>query len=155
VKYYKDYKITLFDKYKLIAYYDLNFEECDDERVHNIYHIILENENKFGSYGIYANGLLVESTDEAGLGRFTGYEKINTSVKEEEEIIKETIFDKIIKKLNTKITKTIDDHVLIDIKNDITKIKTYKSNKTKIQKQNYTQKNRYKKEGSKGILSPY
>jgi hypothetical protein len=76
LKYYKDYRITMLDKYKLIAYYDLDFEPVQDDSIYNIYHLVIENDNKFGSYGIYANGILVESTDEAGLSRFSGYEKI-------------------------------------------------------------------------------
>ena len=77
IKYYNDYKITLEDKYKLIAYFNTDFEEVIDNSVSNIYHIVLENENKTENYGIYANGILAESTCEASLTRFPGYEKIN------------------------------------------------------------------------------
>ena len=61
IKYYNDYKITLEDKYKLIAYFNTDFEEVIDNSVSNIYHIVLENENKTENYGIYANGILTES----------------------------------------------------------------------------------------------
>jgi sugar lactone lactonase YvrE len=79
IKYYNDYKITLEDKYKLIAYFNTDFEEVTDNSICNIYHIVLENENKYENYGIYANGILAESTCEVSLTRFPGYEKINES----------------------------------------------------------------------------
>ena len=72
-KYYNDYSIVLDGKKKLIAYYDERFEEVNDTRLFNIYHIVLENENKYGSYGLYANGVLAESTSEASLSRFPNY----------------------------------------------------------------------------------
>jgi hypothetical protein len=78
MKYYNDYKITLLDKYKLIAYYDERFEELNTEKKYNIYHIVLENDNKYGNYGIYANGILAESTSEVSLLKFPNYERINT-----------------------------------------------------------------------------
>ncbi len=52
MKYYNDYKMELEDKYKLIAYFDDRFEEVNDEGVFNIYHIVLENANKYDNYGI-------------------------------------------------------------------------------------------------------
>jgi len=131
LKYYHDYKITLFNKYKLIAYYDLDFEEVNDENIYNIYHIVIENENKYGSYGIYANGILAESTNEAGLIRFPGYEKINSKDSLREFVPeKETIFDKIIKKINKKIIKETDKF-LDEREKNVThdKIKTYKKNR--------------------------
>ena len=79
IKYYNDYKITLEDKYKLIAYFNMDFEEVIDNSICNIYHIVLENANKTENYGIYANGILAESTCEVSLTRFPGYEKINKS----------------------------------------------------------------------------
>jgi hypothetical protein len=69
-KHYPGYQNKLFDKYKLIAYYDLGCEEINDTEIYDIYHLVIENENRNGSYGIYANGILVESTDEAGISRF-------------------------------------------------------------------------------------
>ena len=61
-------------KKKLIAYYDDRFEEVIDTSLFDIYHIVLENENKYGSYALYANGVLAESTSEASLSRFPNYE---------------------------------------------------------------------------------
>jgi hypothetical protein len=57
------------DKYKLIAYYDNNFMEVRKDIVVSIYHLVLENENKYINYGIYANGVLTESIDEVNLLR--------------------------------------------------------------------------------------
>jgi hypothetical protein len=111
IKYYRDYKITMFDKYKLIAYYDLDFEEVNDRELYNIYHIVIENENKYCNYGIYANGMLVESTDEASLSRFSNYEIINSIPKYKMKGPKESIFDKLAKKLNKNVIETTDLHV--------------------------------------------
>ena len=108
IKYYRDYKITMFNKYKLIAYYNLDFEEVNDNALFNIYHLVIENDNKYGSYGVFANGILAETTDEAGLIRFPGYEKINCKKVIPEVVEPETILDKLAKKLNKKIIKETD-----------------------------------------------
>ena len=57
-------------KYKLIAYYDNTFVEVKQNIVVSIYHLVLENENKYINYGIYANGVLTESIDEVNLLRY-------------------------------------------------------------------------------------
>jgi hypothetical protein len=49
------------DKYRLMACLDDRAEPFSEEGEHTIYHIALENENNYYNYGIYANGLLVES----------------------------------------------------------------------------------------------
>jgi hypothetical protein len=49
------------DKYRLLAHIDERAIPYEVEGKHNIYHIALENENIYYNYGIYANGLLVES----------------------------------------------------------------------------------------------
>lgn len=48
-------------KYRLIAKLDERAKPYTHAGQHNIYHIALENENYFSNYGIYANGLLVET----------------------------------------------------------------------------------------------
>lgn len=53
------YKIN--NKYRLLACADLNADVFDNPGKHNIYHLALENEDKNYQYGIYANGLLVET----------------------------------------------------------------------------------------------
>ena len=57
-------------KYKLIAYYDKTFVEIRQNININIYHLVLENENKYVNYGIYANGALTETIDEISLLRY-------------------------------------------------------------------------------------
>ena len=75
------YNAKIEDKYKLLAYHDERFEEIMMNAVFEIYHIVLENENENFNYGIYANGILAESTDEITLMRMKGFEKVNkTSV---------------------------------------------------------------------------
>ena len=56
-------KIYVTDKhYRLIAAVDKRAEPHASEGVFNIWHMALENENYYFNYGIYANGLLVETT---------------------------------------------------------------------------------------------
>jgi len=71
------YNAKIEDKYKLLAYHDKRFEEIMMNAVFEIYHIVLENENENFNYGIYANGILAESTDEITLMRMKGFEKVN------------------------------------------------------------------------------
>ena len=68
-----DYEYKIDDKYKLIAYFDNNFEEVKEEGYVNIYHLVLENNHKKLNYGIYANGILVESSDEISQARNNNY----------------------------------------------------------------------------------
>jgi hypothetical protein len=49
------------NKYKLPVYLDENSQVYDKKGEYTVYHIALDNSNRFGQYGIYANGLLVES----------------------------------------------------------------------------------------------
>jgi hypothetical protein len=48
-------------KYRLMAFIDENATPCEEEEVFSIYHFALENDEVCYNYGIYANGLLVES----------------------------------------------------------------------------------------------
>ena len=54
------------DKYRLMTYLDERATPCD-KRIsklkfpYTIWHLVLENSNIYENYGIYANGLLVES----------------------------------------------------------------------------------------------
>ena len=52
------------DKYLLLTAYNKDFTKYNYTKSKKIYHMALENENKKGSYGIYANGVLVESISE-------------------------------------------------------------------------------------------
>jgi hypothetical protein len=47
--------------YRFPVSLDTRAEIYEDEGEHTIYHIALENEDLFKNYGIYANGLLVET----------------------------------------------------------------------------------------------
>ena len=73
----RDMKLKIMNKFKLLAYYDYNFEELNIETVYTIYHLVLENTNIYDNYAIYANGILAESTSEDSLSRFEDYEKVN------------------------------------------------------------------------------
>ena len=53
------YKIN--DKYLLLSWRDNNSKVLETPGKYNIYHLSLENTDTFSIYGIYANGLLVES----------------------------------------------------------------------------------------------
>ena len=64
----KEEIIKLFDdiyvtdaKYRLPACIDINANIYDKEGTFTIYHIALDNDYYYGNYGIYANGLLVET----------------------------------------------------------------------------------------------
>jgi hypothetical protein len=50
-------------KYRLAACVDERASVYNNIGNHTIYHIVLENDFYYGNYGIYANGLLVESCD--------------------------------------------------------------------------------------------
>ena len=47
------------------------------EGYYNIYHIVLEDDNNYYNYGIYANGILTESTMENTLSKLNNYDLIN------------------------------------------------------------------------------
>jgi hypothetical protein len=54
-------KNVIDDKQSLLAVLDERSEPYDEEGIFVIWHLALENENDLGRYGIYANGLLVET----------------------------------------------------------------------------------------------
>ena len=72
-----DYSRMIDDKYKLVACYDERFEEVDEDKMYCIYHLVLESDNVFQNYGIYANGILMESTDELTLHKMNDFKVIN------------------------------------------------------------------------------
>ena len=53
--------IKVDNKLKLLACIDENSSVFEEKGQQYVYHIVLENEDAQGKYGIYANGLLVES----------------------------------------------------------------------------------------------
>ena len=73
-----NYNKMLDDKYKVIACFDKNFKQYNEQGYFNIYHIVLENNGDVEkNYGIYANGLLVESTNEKTMEKDIDIELIN------------------------------------------------------------------------------
>jgi len=74
-----NYKKMIDDKQKVLACFDKRFEEYNEEGYFNIYHIVLEDErNKtYKNYGIYANGILAESTMEKTLSKLNNFDLIN------------------------------------------------------------------------------
>ena len=56
----KDIYVT-DSKYRLIASLDERAEPYACEGIFNIYHFALENDSYYKNYGVFANGLLVES----------------------------------------------------------------------------------------------
>jgi hypothetical protein len=63
-------------KYRLPACVDLKAKPYEKEGTFTIYHIALENNDYFMNYGIYANGLLVESTSKRYLKEFSNMKLI-------------------------------------------------------------------------------
>ena len=49
------------DKYLLLSCVNENAKKINDSNIYTIYHIVLENDDIYGQYGIYANGILTES----------------------------------------------------------------------------------------------
>ena len=61
-------------KPRLMAYLDEKAQPFEEEGNFTIYHLALENENYIGNYGIYANGLLVESCSKRYLKELSNME---------------------------------------------------------------------------------
>jgi hypothetical protein len=107
------YERMIDDKQKVLACFDQRFEECNEEGYFNIYHIVLEDDNNknYNNYGIYANGILAESTMEKTLSKLNDFDLIN--------IDKSNIS---IDKSNISIDKSnisLDIHIPINISIDI------------------------------------
>jgi hypothetical protein len=60
------------DRYRLIACVDERAEPYENEGIFNIWHLALENDDYYKNYGIYANGLLVETTSKRYLKELSG-----------------------------------------------------------------------------------
>jgi hypothetical protein len=59
-------------KYRLMAYLDHRSEPYTETGTYNIWHLALENNDYLMNYGIYANGLLVESTSKRYMKELSG-----------------------------------------------------------------------------------
>ena len=60
LKYWNDL-MKIKDKYLLLSCVNENAKKINDSNIYTIYHIVLENDDIYGQYGIYANGILTES----------------------------------------------------------------------------------------------
>ena len=70
-------KICITDKkYRLMAYLDERADICENMETCTIWHLALENDDYYMNYGIYANGLLVESTSKRYMKELSGMELI-------------------------------------------------------------------------------
>ena len=68
-------KIYVTDnKYRLPACVDMRASVYDKKGVHTIYHIALENDDYYMNYGVYANGLLVETCSKRYLKELSNME---------------------------------------------------------------------------------
>ena len=93
-----NYERMIDDKQKVLACFDKRFEEYNEEGYFNIYHIVLEDEKgNYNNYGIYANGILAESTMEKTLSKLNNFDLINID-KSELININKKLLNKIINK---------------------------------------------------------
>lgn len=63
-------------KYRLMAYLDERCEPYSEMGRYTIWHFALENDDYYMNYGVYANGLLVESTSKRYMKEFSGMKLI-------------------------------------------------------------------------------
>jgi hypothetical protein len=63
-------------KFRLMAYLDERSEPYTEQGEYTIWHLALEHNNYLMNYGIYANGLLVESTSKRYMKELSGMELI-------------------------------------------------------------------------------
>ena len=64
------------NKYRFPACVDPRAVPYEKEGVFNVWHLALEHEDYYMNYGVYANGLLVETTSKRMLKEFSGMELI-------------------------------------------------------------------------------
>jgi hypothetical protein len=69
--------LKVFDRKKLLAFYSNKFEPISDGSIMDLYGLVLENDDIHSCEGIYANGILVESTSENGFLNVGKFIKIN------------------------------------------------------------------------------
>ena len=62
------------DKHRLMAYLDEKAQPYEEKGIFTIYHFALENEHYTGNYGVYANGLLVETCSKRYLRELSNME---------------------------------------------------------------------------------
>ena len=72
------YELPMIDnKYRLLACIDENTSVFDETGIYNIYHLSLQSDDENKAYGIYANGLLVESCPPIYLRKDSGMNLIH------------------------------------------------------------------------------
>jgi hypothetical protein len=59
--------------YRLMACVDKNAKVYPEEGVFTIWHLALENENYYSNYGVYANGMLVETCSKRMINEYSGF----------------------------------------------------------------------------------
>lgn len=57
-------------KYRLMSFLDKRSEQYNIEKVHNVWHFALEHSDESAQYGVYANGMLVETTSIQSMNNF-------------------------------------------------------------------------------------
>ena len=72
---YGEFKITN-DKYRLEAYLEPKAKPWEEECEIEVWHLALECQDYYKNYGIWANGLLVETISKRGLKEYSGMELI-------------------------------------------------------------------------------
>ena len=99
-------QVVIMDQH---ACFDKRFEEYNEEGYYNIYHIVLEDDKGvYKNYGIYANGILAESTMEDTLSKMNHYDLIN--IDKSNIIIEKSISIKdIFLKSNSKAKKYLNN----------------------------------------------
>lgn len=89
-------KLYVTDKHcRLMAWVDEKSEPYTEAGIYNIYHIALENKDYYMNYGIYANGLLVETCSKRFLTEMSNMRILgeeDNSVTEDELSVEENIF---------------------------------------------------------------
>jgi len=64
------------NKYRLMACIDERAEPYTEEGIHTIWHFALENDNYYYNYGVYANGLLVETSSKRMMKELSGMQLV-------------------------------------------------------------------------------
>jgi len=64
------------NKYRLMACLDERAKPYTEEGLQTVWHFALENDNYYYNYGVYANGLLVETTSKRMMKELSGMELV-------------------------------------------------------------------------------
>ncbi len=75
-----DTSIITEGKYRLFSFINPKAELWNDEGIKEVYDIVLENEDPYRNYGIWANGILTESMNEHFFLNYSGMIEINKDI---------------------------------------------------------------------------